>query len=198
MAEETTLACARARSDLAQKAPSRDEVRKLSLAGMACADECLKIRPQESRCLYWRAVNRGLLLETGLVNPKPHLKKLVTDFKRASELEPALDGAGALRALGYIYLKLPAVSLWGEGYSRDLSQAKAYASQALRLDKTHPENWQLAGEIAFAEKEFKTARNNFKEALKWLKKSNQPPSEKGKKIVEIEKWIKRSELKLRS
>lgn len=199
-AKETTLAtstCAQERSDAAQKAPTRDEIRKLTLEGVACANECLRIKPQEPRCLYWRAVNRGLLLETGLANPKLHLKELISDFKRASELEPTFDRAGAFRALGTIYLKLPALSLWGEGYSRDLSQAKVYALEALRFDETNPENLKLVGEIAFAEKNFKMAKSNFKNALKWLKKSELPLSIKNEKMTEIERWIRRSELKLK-
>lgn len=186
--------CAEERSAAAQKTSSEEEIRKLTLEGMMCADECLKKNPNESHCFYYRAVNRGLLLETGLANPKPHLKSLVDDFKRAAELAPTLDGAGPLRALGYIYLKLPAASLWGEGYSRDLDKAKTYAAEALRVDDAHPENWQLAGEIAFAEKDFKTAKSHFKAALKRLKKAG---AEKESQIQELEKWIHKSELKLK-
>lgn len=182
------LDCARQKIELAEKMSSRTDQRRLSLDGIVCADACLKTDPNDSACYYYRGINRGHLLETMLANPKTHIPLMVEDFKKAVTMSPAYDGAGAPRALGYIYLQLPAISLWGAEYKRDLEKAASYSKQALSLAPSEPDNLKLAGEVAAARKEFKTALGYLEKALEGFK--NKPDAARGELIEETEKLLK--------
>jgi tetratricopeptide (TPR) repeat protein len=188
--------CARQKTETAEKASSRTEKRRLSLDGIACADACLKSDPNDSACYYYRGINRGHLLETMLANPKTHIPKMVDDFKKAAATAPAYDGAGAPRALGYVYLQLPPISLWGAEYKRDVTRAASYSEQALRLAPEEPDNLKLAGEVAVARKDFKTASGYFEKALEEFKKK--PDAARGDIVTETEKLLKDSREKVSS
>lgn len=189
------LACAHDKSDAANSATSHAEKRERSLAGIACADACVAADSTDARCYYYRGVARGHLLETMLVPSKSDIVALVTDFKTAVHLNKSYDKGGALRALGFIYLELPSLALWGSEYARDLEKAKAYADAALAVAANDAENLELAGEVAFVQKDFKSACDDFKKSLAMLDKSDLSAVEKKKLGTELQKWIGKCESK---
>lgn len=168
--------------------PGRTAKRALSLEGIACADECLSTNPNDGACHYYRGVNRGHLLESMLANPKTHIPLMVEDFKKAASLDPRIDGAGPPRALAYIYLQLPSISLWGGEYKRSLDKAASYADKALKLAPNEPDNLKLAGEIAAERKDFKTALLYFEKSLDGFKKN--PGAARGNVVTETEKLLR--------
>lgn len=141
------LECARTQSDLAEKSRSSSQKRKLSLQGLHCADECLRKDNNNTACFYYRAVNRGHILDLQLVPSAENIRKMIVDFKKVVEHEPRFDHAGALRALGEVYLQLPRLPLYGKDLTQDLELARHYADEAVRLAPEEPENTKLAEQI---------------------------------------------------
>jgi len=139
---------------------------KAALAGegLGYAEYCLNKAPQNAGCLFYRAVNRGLWVEANTGNVAAQLHKMIADFNSAIQLNPSYDHGGAYRALGYIFLKLPALPVVGDDLHRDLEKAQTYANEALCVDGQDAENLKLAGEVAYAKQDFSKARTYFNQA----------------------------------
>lgn len=191
------LSCAKKQSELTEATSSRQLKRDQSLAGISCAERCLAIHPEMAACHYYRAVNRGHLIESGLVTPKKHIPLMVADFRKASEIDPRYDGAGALRALGYVYLKLPDLPVLGRDLTRDLDLATGYAGKAMAAARDEAENFQLAGEVAFTKSDYVAALDYFKDSLKLLKRSDLSEVKKQQIAPQLKTWIRKSKKKLR-
>lgn len=188
--------CAHEQSDQALLAKNAAQKRQHALKGIACASSCLKGDPAQPECYYYRGVNRGLLLETRAGHYKRDITLMIQDFKRTVVLASRLDEGGALRALGYIYLKLPELPIFGADLSRDLELAQKFADQALAVSAEHPDNLKLKGEIKWGFRDYESALSFFERAQKNLKTSPLSPDEKKQLGVDLEKWLERVHRKL--
>lgn len=190
--QNTDLQCAEKKSIVAETTTSRDQKRKLTLEGITCAENCLESSFDKTGCYYWRAVNRALLLETGLANPKDHIPKMVADFKKVIQLQPTYDAGGAYRSLGWLYLQLPAIPLWGDEFYRNLSLARDYSQKAMGVSANDPYNLQLAGEIALAQDENSKALKYLQSSLQQFQKSTLTPELKQKNIAKLQRLIQKT------
>lgn len=170
---------------------------RFAIEGITFADQCLGKDPNQAGCLYFRAVNRGLELETRTVRVKKELKKMMDDFLAVIRLDPSYDNGGAYLALGYVYLKTPSFPVFGKTLYRDLHLAQAYASQALEVAPEDPFNLKLAGEIAYKKGEDAEALIFFKRAQKFTR-SIQDESDQMEFKKEIKKWVKKARKRSRS
>ena len=128
--------------------------------------QSLKREKNYVACLYYEAINYGLILETKAEQYKTGIQKLIRDFQRVSEIDPRYDSAGAFRALAFLYLKMPALPIFGGGLHRDLEKALSYADQALELFPDYFENLKLKGEILLLRKNYASALRYLTKALK--------------------------------
>lgn len=160
------LDCAIENAELARHEKKISEKRALAKKGIACAQDCLKKEKNNAACLYYKTVNQGLLLETKAEQYKIGIQRLIQGFQRVSELDPRYDRAGAFRALSLIYLKMPALPIWGGGLHRDLDRALNYADRTLQLFPNSFENLRLKGEILLLKKNNLEALRYLTEALK--------------------------------
>lgn len=160
------LDCAIQNAELAKFEKNISEKRAFAKKGIACSQNCLQEEQNNAACLYYQTVNQGLLLETKAEQYKTGIQRLLQGFQRVSELDPRYDRAGAFRALGFIYLKMPALPIWGGGLHRDLEKALNYANQALRLFPDDFENLRLKGEILLLKKDRSQALRYLTKALK--------------------------------
>lgn len=160
--------------------------------GLQYAEFCVKQLPKQAGCLYYRAVNRGLLLQTHLFGTKPELKKMLADYEAAIRLNPEYDHGGSYLALGYVYLKAPSLPLVDIGVERDLDRAWDYSQLALSADPRSYQNHKLAGEVALQKGDHATARNHFKLALKLWLQLVQPSRHDMQMKKEIKKWLKKT------
>lgn len=159
------LDCAIQNAELAKFEKNISEKRAFAKKGITCSQNCLQKAKNNAACLYYQTVNQGLLLETKVEQYKTGIQKLIQGFQRVFELDPRYDRAGAFRALSLIYLKMPALPIWGGGLHRDLEKALNYANQALRLFPDDFENLRLKGEILLLKRDHAQALRYLTKAL---------------------------------
>ncbi|SEQ86270.1 TRAP transporter T-component [Nitrosomonas sp. Nm51] len=103
IAELARLQCANAEVET-----KRDKQIELYKDCVATADRALTIRSNEIAALYWKAVAIGKLSEeSGVLNALHLMRPMEKLFLRVIELDEQYDQAGAHKALGRIYHKLP-------------------------------------------------------------------------------------------
>lgn len=166
---------------------------QLALDGVACAEACLAKEPNNVGCLYYRAVNLGLELDTHFVPSKADLQKMVGDFKRVLELDGSYDKGGAYQALGYVYLLVPPLPVLGADLQRDLDKAANYARQAINIAPKEPENLKLAGDIFLKRKNYTEAAKYFTDALKFSEMITNPDVIQLRTRQEIKKQLQKSQ-----
>lgn len=176
--------------DAQNKGNLRDKA-KLAEQGIGFADRCLETEPQNVGCLYYRAVNRGLYLETKILGVKEGLKLMMDDFISVTRLQPSYDNGGAFRALGMVYLRLPSVPVLGSALSRDLSKAWDYAQKALAVAPHEAGNLLLAGEVAMKKDDETSAKSYFTKALAAARLIKNPDHDDLETLVNAEKWLKK-------
>lgn len=189
--------CAHEQSNKAQSSKNNTQKRQHALKGIACASACLNGDPTQPECYYYRGVSRGFLLETRTGQYKKEIVLMIQDFKQAALLAPQLDNGGGLRALGYIYLKLPELPILGVSLSRDLEQAMSFADQALAVSPEHPDNLKLKGEINLAFKNYQAALALFEQAKKKVDAAPLSQDEKNQLKADLKKLVERAERKLK-
>lgn len=187
------LELARVQSVKAQE--SNDFRTKAALAGegLGYAQFCLNKEPQNAGCLYYRAVNRGLWIESNTGNVANQLQKMMADFNSAIQLNPTYDHGGAYRALGYVYLKLPALPIVGDDLHRDIDKAQTYADEALRVDDQDAENLKFAGEAAYAKQDFSKALTYFKQGLNQCDNRLESPVLTQKLKDDLKRWTDKAQ-----
>lgn len=194
--ENQLLEVSKKRSEEALHQSDLREKSRLAVQGIEFADRCLKKDKSQVGCYYYRAVNRGLDLETRVVRVKKELKLMMADFNKVIELDPSYDNGGAYQALGYVFLKAPKMPVLGKEIRRDLNKAMAYAQKSLKVAPRDTHNLKLAGEVAYKQKNFSQALNFFKEALKSSKK-NQNQNFQVKEVRQgLKKWVKKARKKV--
>ncbi|MBX7147650.1 tetratricopeptide repeat protein [bacterium] len=135
----------------------KGRVKKAAFA-LEQAENCVKRFPDEAGCYFYRAVLRGLYIETTGLGYQKALVQMVKDAKKVLEMNPTYDAGGAYRLLGNIYLKVPGMALAEEGIIKDADQAYQYALQAMALSPEHPDNRQLLGEVLMEQGKKEEAR----------------------------------------
>lgn len=158
-----------------QSTRSKEKIANARL-GFEFAEKCVRAEPKRGACHYYRGVNRGLILESKISGIKKTLGKMVEDFEKARELDPGYEGGGASRALGYLYLRLPALGL-GEKYKRDLGKAMTYCNEALQFDAEHPDNWLLKALILEKKNDRKGALTAAKQGVAFFSRFKDVPRE---------------------
>lgn len=187
----TLAVLAKEKADQAQRSSDIQEKARLAKQGIEFAEKCLQLDLQNIDCVYVRAVNRGLYMETQSFGLKNDAKLLLQDFEFVAKQSPAHDEGGAYLALAQFFLKAPKMPILGEGHTRDLSKALVYADQAIAFGPQAFENHQTKAEILYKQKNYKEAAQSFKTALRLIKKV--PGADKEKK--HIEKMLKRARKK---
>lgn len=182
------------RSLQAKEASDLREQGRYAREGIDYANLCLKKNLNAVGCVYYRAVNRGLELETRTVRVRKELKKMVGDFKTVLKLNDQYDNGGAYLAMGYVYLKAPALPVMGKGIKRDLDLAVEYVGKALAIAPRDPSNLKLAGEIAYKKKDYERALGYFKQALKYAKSGALIENPKLK--ASLKKMVKKTKKKI--
>ncbi|MBU0507015.1 MAG: hypothetical protein ABII18_01425 [bacterium] len=180
-------------------AENTEDLRKKSIYardGIALANQCLLRNKNNVGCYYYRAVNRGLDLQTRTVAVKKGLHEMIADFNKVLELGPRYDDGGAYLALGYVYLKAPSLPILGSDIKRDLKRAQAMADQALHIAPKNPHNLTLKGEIAFKLRNYTTAVTYFKKALKYFPSSSKLSLSDQKLKQSVKKWLKKARKKM--
>lgn len=189
--EADLLRLARQHSQNAQK--TKDFRKKYGIAreGLDLAEHCLKLNPKNIGCLYYRAVNRGLDLETRMLGIKEDLKKMMADFQAVIDANPYFDNGGAYLALGSVFLKAPTLPILGENIRRDLGKAESYAQKALEVAGKDPFNLKFAGEVAYKKKDFTKALGYFEVAKQHIK--DVPDVDEAAELKqELAKWIQKA------
>lgn len=157
------------RSNQAKNTTDIREQSRYAKEGIYYANLCLEKSKGAVGCLYYRAVNRGLELETRTVRVRKELKKMVDDFLQVIKINGRYDNGGAYMAMGYVYLKLPSLIVIRKDIKKDINKADEFAQKALTIAPHDPENLKLAGEIAYKKKDYDLALVYFKQALKAIR-----------------------------
>lgn len=189
--EVDLLRLAQTHSQNAKKIKDFRKKSELAREGLNVAERCLALNPKNIACLYYRAVNRGLDLETRMLGIKDDLKKMLADFRTVADVNPYYDNGGAYLALGYVFLKAPTLPILGEDIQRDLGKAESYAHKALEVAAKDPFNLKFAGEVAYKKKDFGKALQYFTAAEQNVKNA-EDADEAAELKQELVKWIKKS------
>lgn len=189
--EVDLLRLAQTHSQTAKKTKDFRKKSELAREGLNVAERCLLLNPKNIGCVYYRAVNRGLDLETRMLGIKADLKKMMTDFRTVADVNPYYDNGGAYLALGYVFLKAPTLPILGEDIQRDLVKAENYALKALEMENKDSFNLKFAGEVVYKKKDFAKALEYFTAAEQNIK-SVEDVEEAAELKQELTKWIKKS------
>ncbi|EKD51027.1 MAG: hypothetical protein ACD_62C00363G0015 [uncultured bacterium] len=182
---------AKGRSIASQTEPDFRKMGQLAADGVYFAELCLKKNPKAAGCYYYRAINRGLELKTRTSGIKVRLTKMVQDLQKTIQLDERYDEGGAYNALGYIFLKTPALSHFGPELQRDLTKAEHYAQKALKISPNNPYHLTLAGEIAIKRQAFDQALAYFRKANSELAKITKPSELDEQLKKDLKKFIKK-------
>ncbi|MBF0107010.1 MAG: hypothetical protein HQM16_17000 [Deltaproteobacteria bacterium] len=191
------LNLSKTRSEQALSTRDLKEKRRLAKEGLFYAGQCLKENTKSVPCLYYRAVNRGIDLETRTIGVKKGLKEMISDFKTVIELDDSIDNGGAYLALGHVYMEAPALPIMGNEIRKNMGLAEAYALKALSVAPKDAANLKLAGMIAFKKRDYKKSLVYFKTALKHHRSKKSPGVLDEGLTDELKNWIKKAKRKLR-
>ena len=194
--KQDLLVLAQKKSLAAENTEDLREKSKLARDGIALASQCLLRNKNNVGCYYYRAVNRGLDLQTRTIAVKKGLNQMVADFNTVLKLEDKYDDGGAYLALGYVYLKAPSLPVLGSNLKRDLKRAHSMSENALRIAPKNPHNLKLAGEIAYKLRKYATATSYFKKAKKNLPPSSKLTLNEEKLKQSLIKWVKKAKKRL--
>lgn len=153
--------------DLAARLAEGDSDKRAEAAtkGLEVANCCLTAFPNDVGCTFYRGVHQGWLLDARIKNVKAGLQAMKADFVAVENRQPAFEGGAPARALGNLYLSLPALPLFGREFTRDLDLAQSYADKAMVISPKNPENLQLVGELALKRGDKVKAAQSFAEGL---------------------------------
>ncbi len=116
----------------------RPEFRKRAAErGIVLARHGRELQPDRVECLYWYAINVGLLADVDRSYGLDAVGEMETALKRAGEIDERYDFAGPLRVLGILRLRTPAPPV-GIGSPR---KALRLLSRATELFPDYPENF---------------------------------------------------------
>lgn len=153
--------------DLSARLAEGDSDKRADAAskGLEVANCCLAAFPNDVGCIFYRGVHQGWLLDARIKNVKAGLQAMKADFVAAENRQPGFEGGAPARALGNLYLSLPALPLFGREFTRDLDLAQVYADKAMGFSPKNPENLQLVGELALKRGDKIKAAQSFAEGL---------------------------------
>jgi len=124
----------------ARSATSKDEKLKFSHEGIAYAQKCLKIAPEEAACLYFETLNTGIYIRNHIPNYQRGLKTMVRNCEALIKVQPDFEQAGCYRVLGNIYAQSPSFSLNPQNITQDLDKSLSYFREAVKLAPNYPLN----------------------------------------------------------
>jgi tetratricopeptide (TPR) repeat protein len=124
----------------ADKINDKQQKAKLSLEGIANAEDCIMKTPEEAACYYYHAINTGIYFSVHVTGYQNGLKTMISDCKKVLKLNGKFDHAGAYRTLGKIYTDVPEITMTKNGITKDLEKAVSYLQKAVQFDANYPEN----------------------------------------------------------
>ncbi|MBI4126826.1 MAG: tetratricopeptide repeat protein [Deltaproteobacteria bacterium] len=141
----------------AEASEKRGVMKDEAETGIHYAERCLERAPEEAACFYYRAINTGLYYQARVVGYQTGVKHMAADLERVIAINALYDYAGAHRALGELFTKLPQTTVHPNDLRRDLEKAENYLREAVRLAPDYPENYLQLSETL-------TARGKYDEA----------------------------------
>jgi hypothetical protein len=120
-------------ADLATNSTRRAEIAR---QGIEASRQLIRRESGRAAAHYYLGLNLGELARTETFRALKLVKEMETAFKRAIELDPRFDFAGAHRAVGLLYQDTPGwpISLGSRKHARE------HLSQAAQLAPEFPEN----------------------------------------------------------
>ncbi|MCB1214398.1 MAG: tetratricopeptide repeat protein, partial [Deltaproteobacteria bacterium] len=119
--------------EAAQLAKNKEEILIKTQEGLSYAEACLKKEKNQLDCLYYQALNRGLLTKNHIRGYQDSLKLMVKSCSQVLEIKEDYSFAGCHRFLGNLYAKAPRLSLQKEAVTRDMDKALYHLKRAVEL-----------------------------------------------------------------
>lgn len=113
---------------------------------LALSNTLVEVAPQRVEGFYFRTVALGLVAREDPLKGMSAMGEMVSDGRRAVELDPAYEQAGPLRVLGALHLRAPGPPT-GVGSVR---RALHYLGKAVELAPEHPGNLLFMAEAHLA------------------------------------------------
>lgn len=111
----------------------KKEKLKFAHAGIVYSEKCLKKVSEETLCLYYNVLNRGLYIKNHIPDYQKSLRVMIAHCETLLELDPGYQHAGCYRVLGNVYAKAPSFSMNPKNVTRDLEKSQRLLKEAVRL-----------------------------------------------------------------
>lgn len=121
--------------DLAEFSTNSTERAAIAQQGIAASRQAASKDPGCGPARYYLGMNLGQLARTRGLGALKLVNEMEREFKKAAELDPKFDHAGADRSLGVLYRDAPAIASVG---SR--TKARRHLERAVKLAPDFPEN----------------------------------------------------------
>jgi len=157
----------------------------LSQKGIQWAEKCIRLFPEEVGCYYYRAVNKGLYLETTLLGYKKLLKEMIADCEIVLQKDPSYDEGGAHRILGNIYLRLPEMA----PVDGNKDPAEKEARLSLQYGPENYENLLLMGEFLHSIGKKQDSKIYFQKVKEKLSSLDHRSRFEQKNLEKVEKFL---------
>jgi tetratricopeptide (TPR) repeat protein len=132
---KATLQLSIAAFDFAEFA-KKDEAREaIADVGIKTSRQAVALDPKSAAAHYYLALNLGQLARTKMLGALKLINEMEREFKTSIELDQKFDYAGALRALGALYMETPSWSIGSK------TKARANFEKALELAPNYPDNY---------------------------------------------------------
>lgn len=163
------LSAAKEAYQLASQAQKKGDKIGLAEMGMAFAERCAILAPQEPACPFYQALNTGLYYEARVFGYPTGMVKIAGAAKRVIDLDAGFDQGGAYRILGKLYLEAPSFNIGSNEITRDLDKSRHYLENACSVAPDYPENHLFLAETLVALKEKDEAREQVSIAEEKIK-----------------------------
>lgn len=157
------------------------------------ADRAIHINKQSAWGYFFRGICRGKLGEMqGVWKSLAIIKPLKQDLLAALKLDPTVSQGGPHRALGKLYLELPALLGGSVGKSVD------HLQKAVSLGPEFADNYLFLAEAHYENEDYRSAKNTLVELLKITQKSGNLPNvqtirQQAQELMEkINPWLESS------
>jgi tetratricopeptide (TPR) repeat protein len=134
------------------------------------ADRAIQLNNQSARGYFFRGICRGKLGEMqGVWKSLAIITPLKEDLLAAVKFDPSVNQGGPHRALGKLYLELPA--LLGGSVNKSVDHLK----QAVSLGPEFADNYLFLAQALYENEDYPSAKNTLMELLKITKKTDNLP-----------------------
>lgn len=127
---------ARTTFDRAEFSKNDDERESLAEIGIGAAHSAIRLDPNSAAAHYYLALNIGQLARTKMWGALKLIGEMERELKKAIEIDPKLDYAGAMRALSLLYMEAPG---WPTSIDSK-SKSRTLMERTLELAPTYPDN----------------------------------------------------------